>query len=435
MNIFNKYKYIFYGIFGGVIWAFYTLCINRYYRTNIFNTYWYTDNLKELFSESIINNVICVLSAFIIGLGLWVKVKKQKIRDFVVRGKLNWVVVIINGLLSGTAATILYHLSVQFSGEVYASAVTTMYIPLASIYSWLVFKNANLKSILGVLLVTMALIWIGFLDSGTENVRNLLVGVLASGAVGICWALEAILNFYFLNKKGEVEVDSSVFIAYRQLVSLIGIVCVAFALYPILAHSSAIGSDLKENSFKLDWIITMVRDKSVVWLIVGSLFNSFSDFSYYLSCEGLGVPSSTTLNNLDTPTGLFLTIFLVVFNMTGIFGEQSIPSLVGIILVFCILFGSSLIVFFDSNKILEEDSDIILSKKAKYRNFYWSNAFLVSLFVICAFVAHGPNIGLDNVKQKDVSFDVNERTIKEYASDSTLDKYDDIIKNYKNDNE
>lgn len=434
MNVLKKYRYIFFGIFGGVIWAFYTLFINRYYQTNIFNTYWYTDNLKELFSESIVNNVICVISAFAIGLVTWTKYKKRNLKDFVVKGKEQWLVVIINGLLSGTAATILYHLSVQFSGEVYASAVTTMYIPLASIFSWLVFKNASIKSIVGVTLVTMALIWIGFLDSNVENVKNIVIGILASGAVGVCWALEAILNFYFLNKRDSSDSDPSIFIAYRQLVSLVGILLVAYVTYPMLAHTSAINSDLHESVFNLDWTFKMICDKSVFWLILGSVFNSMSDFAYYWSCKGLALPSATTLNNLDTPSGLFITIFIVVCNMSGIFGQQSIPSLFGICLIFLILLGSSLIVYYDSNKILEEDNQMVMSDDNANKGFYLSNALLLGLFVVCAFVAHGPFIGLDHVKQAGVSYEVNVNTIKSYAPDSTTDQYKNIIKNYQSDN-
>lgn len=434
MNFINKYKYLFFGILGGVVWAFYTLCINRYYQSEIFNTYWYSDNLKELFSESIINNIICVLSAFGIGTFIWTKVKKQKLKDFVVKGKRLWIVVLINGLLSGTGATILYHLSVQFSGEVYASCVTTMYIPLSSIYSWMVFKKVNWKSIVGVGLVTASLITISFLDPNTESVKSLLIGIGASSLVGLCWALEAILNFYFLNNDNEKQTDPSIFIAYRQLISLVGLIVIAYITYPILSHQDFIGSKLHDKTFQFDWVISMLMDsKTIIWLIVGSLFNSISDFTYYWSSEGLAVPSATTLNNLDTPTGLFLTLFIVIFNLSGIFGEQTIPSFLGMLLIFLVLFGSSIIVYFDDNKILEENEQNNIVMKNKNFNFLTANLFLVSLFSICSILAYIRPFNLKSWKQEQISVQINEQVVKKYEPRETTKVFKSVINEYKAD--
>lgn len=426
----KKYIHVIYGLVGGVLWGIYTLFINRYYQTSIFETLWRIDNLKELFSEAIVNNVICVVASFGFGLLIWTFKWQRKISDFVIRNKKHILIVIINGLLSGTAATVLYHLAVQFSGEVYASAVKTLYIPLSSIYSWVVYKNANWKTVLGVILATVSIIWIGFLDSDTEHVRNIVIGLIGSSLVGVCWTAEAVLTSKVIhNDKNTEKLEAAVFISYRQLVSLIGVVVSAYILYPMLAHTSAINSNLNETMFQWDWVFKIASDSnSIWWLVVGSAFNSISDFYYYWSYEGLSIPTATTMNNLDTPLGFVYTLLIIALGGSVFFGTQSVPSIFGIILVFTLLIGSILVILFDNNDFLHENES---GKKLINPNKTFINYFsgLIVLFLIGTYIAHGPGINLEKWHQVEPPQSVvTISTFKKYEPRITRAKANKLLK-------
>lgn len=418
----RKYIYVIYGLIGGLLWGIYTLFINRYYQTTIFTTYWHIDNLKELFSEAIVNNIICVLASFGFGLFIWTFMWKKKAKDFIIRNKKHIFIVIINGLLSGTAATVLYHLAVQFSGEVYASAVKTLYIPLSSIYSWMVFKNANWKSVTGVILATTSIIWIGFLDSDTEHVRSIIVGLIAASLVGVCWTAEAIFTAKVLhNDDTEEELAASVFISYRQLVSLLGVIVAAYVLYPLLSHTSLVDSKLNEYLFRWDWVYKIITDwHTIGWLVLGSAFNSISDFYYYWSYKGLAIPTATTMNNLDTPFGFIYTLIIIAFGWTTFFGTQSVPSIFGIVLVFTLLIGSILVILFDNNDFMNDENSN--SKRINPNKVFWRYFTSLSIiFVICTYLAHGPGVNINEWKQKDAwDSTVEYSTVKKY--DNTLSK-------------
>lgn len=414
----KKYMHVIFGLVGGILWGIYTLFINRYYQTDIFKTFWKIDNLKELFSESIVNNIICVVASFGFGLSIWVFKWNRKISDFVIRNKKHIMIVIINGLLSGTAATILYHLAVQFSGEVYASAVKTLYIPLSSIYSWLVYKNANWKSIVGVIMATAAIILIGFLDPGTEHVKNLVVGIIGAGLVGVCWTAEAIFTAKVLHHDDTSEkLEASVFISYRQLVSLVGVIVSAYIIYPFLAHTPIIDSKISDNMFQWDWVFRIGFDwNSIWWLVVGSAFNSISDFYYYWSYEGLSIPTATTMNNLDTPFGFIYTLLIIATGGSVIFGTQSVPSYSGIILIFALLIGSLLVILYDDNDFLKDSNDNTYKPSINVnKTFMYYATTLGVIFIVCTYFAHGPGVNLEKWKQPEPPMSkVTLKTIKYY---------------------
>lgn len=425
----KKYIHVIYGLVGGILWGIYTLFINRYYQTNIFQTYWRIDNVKELFSEAIVNNIICVVASFGFGLMIWVFKWKKRISNFVIRNKKHILIVIVNGLLSGTAATVLYHLAVQFSGEVFASAIKTLYIPLSSVYSWLVYKKANWKSFIGVILATASIIGIGFLDSGHEHVQNLVIGLIGSSLVGVCWTAEAIFTAKVLHHDNTDEkLEASVFISYRQLVSLIGVVIAAYILYPIITHT-LIKSNLNEGVFSWDWVMKIGFDwNSIWWLVIGSAFNSISDFYYYWSYEGLSIPTATTMNNLDTPLGFIYVLLIIVTGGSVFFGTQSVPSYWGIALIFLLLIGSLLVIFYDDNDFLHTKEERSKYKINPNKMFWRYTVILFVIFGMCTFFAHGPGVNLEKWKQTEPPLSkVDVQTVKKYEPKMTIKKAKEIV--------
>lgn len=425
----KKYIHVIYGLVGGILWGIYTLFINRYYQTNIFQTYWKIDNVKELFSEAIVNNIICVVASFGFGLMIWVFKWKKRISNFVIRNKKHILIVIVNGLLSGTAATVLYHLAVQFSGEVFASAIKTLYIPLSSVYSWLVYKKANWKSLIGVILATSSIIGIGFLDSSHEHVQNLVIGLIGSSLVGLCWTAEAIFTAKVLHHDNTDEkLEASVFISYRQLVSLIGVVIAAYILYPIITHT-LIKSNLNEGVFSWDWVMKIGFDwNSIWWLVIGSAFNSISDFYYYWSYEGLSIPTATTMNNLDTPLGFIYVLLIIVTGGSVFFGTQSVPSYWGIALIFLLLIGSLLVIFYDDNDFLHTKEERSKYKINPNKMFWRYTVILFAIFGMCTFFAHGPGVNLEKWQQtKPPLSKVDVQTVKKYEPKMTIKKAKEIV--------
>lgn len=429
----KKYIHVIYGLVGGILWGIYTLLINRYYQTDIFKALWKIDNIKELFSESIVNNIVCVVASFGFGILIWKFKWNRKIRDFVIRNKKQIVIVIINGLLSGTVATVLYHLAVQFSGEIYASAVKTSYIPLSSLYTWFLLKKPNWKAVVGVVLATSSIVLIGFLDGDKENVINLPVGIIAATLVGLCWTAEAILTSKVIHHpKENEELEPAIFISYRQLVSLIGVTISAYILYPILVHIPGIDSKLNEKIFSWDWVFKIGFNwNSVGWLVIGSAFNSISDFYYYWSFKGLSIPTATTMNNLDTPFGFIYTLLIIVTGGSIIFGNQSIPSIEGIILIFILLIGSLLVILYDDNDFIKDDGDEVILQNESSRNIVFMKYFigLGILFVSCAYVAHGSKIDLNNWKQPEPKLsEVKYEDVQKLVPNLKKDEIKEIVK-------
>lgn len=290
------YKYIFFGVLSGVLWALHLWQIEKVLTNNFSNLY---SELGSLVVFSLSEFVALLILSIVKGNDIIVNLKNTP--------KNIWKKYL--GLLILPFGVLSYTMAVALMGSQNAAVVLTIYPIITLLLTFILLKKILLRwQIYSVLLVSL-----GILVFNYEGNDLLQWGGLFAILAAFCWSLEAVFCEYFLKESEYQKPETLLFIRY--IYSLV----LALILFII--------------SFGLGYLdIRELIKTDIIALAIAAVLALLSYYFYYLTISHLGAVWAINLN-------ITYLVWLFLFNIQDNLSKPY-TMIGGILIIFAVILST-----------------------------------------------------------------------------------------------
>lgn len=290
------YKYIFFGVLSGVLWALHLWQIEKVLTNNF-------SNLSSEFASLVVFSLSELVSLLILlilkGKGIIMNLKNTPKN---IQRKYLGLLVLPLGVLS-------YTMAVSLMGSQNAAVVLTIYPIITLLLTLILLKKRLLRwQIYSVLLVSL-----GILVFNNEGNDLLQWGGLFAILAAFCWSLEAIFCEYFFKESEYQKPETLLFIRYiysLTLALILFIICISLGYLEV--------SELLEVN--------------IINIVIAAVLALLSYYFYYLTISYLGAVWAINLN-------ITYLVWLFLFNIEDNLSKPY-TMIGGILIIFAVILST-----------------------------------------------------------------------------------------------
>lgn len=290
------YKYIFFGVFSGLLWALHLWQMEKVLVNNFSKL---SSELSSLVVFSLSELVSLLILLILKGKGIIMNLKNTPKN---IQRKYLGLLVLPLGVLS-------YTMAVSLMGSQNAAVVLTIYPILTLLLTLILLKKRLLRwQIYSVLLVSL-----GILVFNNEGNDLLQWGGLFAILAAFCWSLEAIFCEYFFKESEYQKPETLLFIRYIYSLTL------ALILFII-----CIGLGYLE--------VSELLEVNIINIVIAAVLALLSYYFYYLTISYLGAVWAINLN-------ITYLVWLFLFNIEDNLSKPY-TMIGGILIIFAVILST-----------------------------------------------------------------------------------------------
>lgn len=290
------YKYIFFGVFSGLLWALHLWQMEKVLVNNFSKL---SSELSSLVVFSLSELVSLLILLILKGKGIIMNLKNTPKN---IQRKYLGLLVLPLGVLS-------YTMAVSLMGSQNAAVVLTIYPILTLLLTLILLKKRLLRwQIYSVLLVSL-----GILVFNNEGNDLLQWGGLFAILAAFCWSLEAIFCEYFFKESEYQKPETLLFIRYiysLTLALILFIICVGLGYLEVIE----------------------LLEVNIINIVIAAVLALLSYYFYYLTISYLGAVWAINLN-------ITYLVWLFLFNIEDNLSKPY-TMIGGILIIFAVILST-----------------------------------------------------------------------------------------------
>lgn len=290
------YKYIFFGVFSGLLWALHLWQMEKVLVNNFSKL---SSELASLVVFSLSELVSLLILLILKGKGIIMNLKNTPKN---IQRKYLGLLVLPLGVLS-------YTMAVSLMGSQNAAVVLTIYPILTLLLTLILLKKRLLRwQIYSVLLVSL-----GILVFNNEGNDLLQWGGLFAILAAFCWSLEAIFCEYFFKESEYQKPETLLFIRYiysLTLALILFIICVGLGYLEVIE----------------------LLEVNIINIVIAAVLALLSYYFYYLTISYLGAVWAINLN-------ITYLVWLFLFNIEDNLSKPY-TMIGGILIIFAVILST-----------------------------------------------------------------------------------------------